>query len=497
MKLMFPDDQTCRIVIAGGGIAGLTAAYRLGLARCQGAPIDEALVEAGDRVGGVIHTDHMDDCLVETGPDSFLREKPEAAALARELGLGDQLIGSNDVAHRTYMLHKGKLEPFPEGLMLMVPTRAWPVLSTPLIPLGSKITMAREWLLGRAPGGPAPGGDESVHEFITRHLGRGMLDNVTEPLLAGVYGGDPAELSAHSVLARFHQMEEEYGSLTRGALALGRKMAGARQGSIFVTLRAGLGSLIGALTGVIGRDRIELRKRLVSIEARSGCRQETRDDVPHRYRLVFQDGSSREADSVILALPAWASAEVLAGLDRRLSGELANIPYNSALTVAVAYNGRVRARLPRGFGFLVPRAERRSLLACTFVHAKFEDRAPANRALLRCFLGGSRQPEILEASDDQILHVVRSELRSILGLTDDPLFCRIYRWPRAMAQYTVGHGERLRAITGRVREHPGLYLAGNAYSGIGISDVIRTAETAARAVLADLAPAAAERVEAL
>src|SRR5579859_284302 len=254
---MFPDDQTRRIAVVGGGVAGLTAAYRLGQARREGALIDEILVEAGDRVGGVIRTDRVDDCLVEAGPDSFLRERPEAAALARELGLGEQLMGSNDAERRTYILHKGRLQPFPEGLMLMVPTRMWPVMTTPLIPFSSKIAMAREWLSGTAPGGPAAADDESVQDFITRHFGRGMLDNITEPLLAGVYGGDPAELSARSVLARFRQMEERYGSLTRGALALRRNTGARSHSSIFMTLRGGLGSLIDRLVGEIGSERIE------------------------------------------------------------------------------------------------------------------------------------------------------------------------------------------------------------------------------------------------
>jgi oxygen-dependent protoporphyrinogen oxidase len=379
--------------------------------------------------------------------------------------------------------------------MLMVPTRAWPVLTTPLIPLTSKMTMAREWLLGRAPGGAAPGGDESVQDFITRHFGRGMLDNITEPLLEGVYGGDPAELSAHSVLARFRRLEEEYGSLTRGALAHRQKMGTAGRGSIFMTLRDGLASLIEKLAAEIGSDRIELRRSLVKLEAQPGCEYGHGGEAG-RYRLVFNDGSTREADSVILALPAWVSAEVVAGLDQELASQLARIPYNSALTVALGYEGSVRSRLPHGFGFLVPRAEHRSLLACTFLHAKFDARAPANRALLRCFLGGSRQPEILNANDEEVLRVTRRELKSILGLADDPLFWRIYRWPRSMAQYTVGHEERLQAIRKLLPAHPGLHVAGNAYEGIGISDVIRTGGSAARAVLAELAPAAAEQVEA-
>ena len=481
---MMPDDGSCRIVVVGGGMAGLAAAYRLGQARRHGAPIDECLIEASDRLGGVVQTDRAEGCVIEAGPDSFLTEKPEAAALARELGLGDSLIGSNDAGRRTYILHRGRLRPLPDGLLLMVPSRLWPVLTTPLIPLSSKMAIVRESLMGRAPGGPAPNGDESVASFIARHFGRGMLDNITEPLLAGVYGGDPARLSVRSVLGRFRDLEAKYGSLTRAGLALRKQMTGARR-PIFTSLADGLGSLVEALAGRIGSDRVELQRRVIRVEEPG-----LSHDGP-RYRLMFEDGSSREADVVMLAIPAWAAAKLLADLDNSLSAVLTDIPYNSAVTVALVYDGAVRARLPQGFGFLVPRVERRRLLACTFVHAKFDHRAPADRAFLRCFLGGSRDSAILEASDDEILRVVRDELAAILGIRDQPLVSRICRWRDAMAQYEVGHANRLALIAARLREHPGLYLAGNAYSGIGISDVIRTGELAAREAIAHLARAVA------
>jgi protoporphyrinogen/coproporphyrinogen III oxidase len=479
-------DEIRRTVVVGGGIAGLAAAYRLGQARRQGAPVDECLVEAGDRLGGVIRTELVDGCVIEAGPDSFLSEKPEAAALARELGLGGSLVGSNDAGRRTYILHKGRLEQLPDGLMLLAPARLGPVLTTPLLPVTGKIAILREWLSGHAPGGPPPEGDESIASFIGRHFGLGMLENIAEPLLAGVYGGDSAALSVRSVLGRFVEMEEKYGSLTRAAVAARKRRDPANSGSIFMTLRNGLGSLVESLAGAIGSDRVEFGRRALSVEIASGAEP--------CYRILFEDGSSREADSVILALPAGASADLVRNLDAALSGQLAAIPYNSALTVALAYDGQVRRGLPQGFGFLVPRAENRRLLACTFVHAKFDHRAPEDRALLRCFLGGSRDLEILEASDEVILSAVQEEVRSILGIGAEPLFSRIYRWPRAMAQYVVGHAERLRATARRLHEHPGLYLAGNAYAGIGIADAIRTGETAARQALGRVAPAAAREV---
>jgi oxygen-dependent protoporphyrinogen oxidase len=479
------NDGPHKIVVVGAGLAGLTAVYRLGQARRQGAPINECLIEASDRLGGVVQTDREEGCVIEAGPDSFLTEKPEAAALATELGLGDLLIGSNDAGRRTYILHRGRLRPLPDGVLLVVPSRLWPALTTPLIPLGSKIAIVREWLTGRPQGGPAPDGDESVASFIGRHFGRGMLDGITEPLLAGVYGGDPARLSARSVLARFRDLEKKYGSLTRAGLALRKQIAGGGRRPLFTSLRDGLGSLVEALAQLIESDRVELNRLVVRVEP-SGLSPDGR-----HYRLVFEDGSRREADAVILAIPAWAAAKLTAGLDDSLSAALNDISYNSAVTVALAYDGTVRARLPAGFGLLVPKVERRKLLACTFVHAKFNHRAPPNRALLRCFLGGSRDSAILEASDEEILRLVRDELGSILGIRDQPLASRIYRWPNAMAQYDLGHAERLRLIAARLDEHPGLYLAGNAYSGIGVSDVIRTGEEAARDSIARLAPAAA------
>ena len=482
-------DPNHTIVIVGGGMAGLAAAYRLGEARRKGAALDERLLEASDQLGGVVRTERIDGCVVEAGPDSFLTEKPEAAALAQELGLGGQLLASNDSERRTYILHRGRLEPLPDGFLLMVPTRLWPMLATPLVPMAGKIMMAREWLTGRAPGGPPPGGDESVASFVRRHFGAGVLENIAAPLLAGVYGGNAEDLSARSVFARFRTMEQKHGSLVRAALAARARLGARRAPPIFTTLREGLGSLVEALAARIDPARVELQTRVESIEA-----VEHPGTGKRRYRVRCAGGSAREADGVILALPAWMSAALLAGFDAGLAAQLAGVPYNSALTVALAYDGSVRARLPRGFGFLAPRAERCRLLACTFVHAKFDHRAPAERALLRCFLGGGRDAEILGSDDDEIVRVVREELQATLGLRDQPLFTRVHRWPRAMAQYAVGHAERAQAISLRLRAHPGLYLAGNAFSGIGVPDVIRTGETAAREAATYLAAAAAERV---
>lgn len=470
-----------RVAIVGGGISGLTAAYTLARARERGVPVTEFLIEGSDRLGGVIRTDHLEGFVLEGGPDSFISEKPEAAALCRELGLGDSLIGSNDDDRHTYILHKGQLVPLPDGLMLLAPTRPWSVLSSPLLPLSGKLMVATEWFV--TPTKPRHT-DESIATFTRRHFGKAMVDNIVEPLLAGVYGGDAGSLSVESVVPRFRQMEQRYGSLVRGASAAMKELRKARKrhsstsgdpygNSLFVTLKDGLGELTKALQTRLDPSRIQLGHRVVAIE-----RVEQNWRSPYRIRCA--DGAAFETDAIVLALPVHECAAFLEPLNPDLAQAFGAIPYSSAITVNLAFDDDVSSLLPPGFGFLVPRKERSRLLACTFVHRKFPHRAPQGKALLRCFLGGTRDPEIFELTNNEIILTVRQELRAILGLDVPPLISLISRWPSAMAQYNVGHEERLTRIANLIQKYPRLYLAGNAYSGIGISDCIRTGREAAQ-----------------
>jgi protoporphyrinogen/coproporphyrinogen III oxidase len=454
-------------MVIGGGISGLSAAYTIAKARRGGAPIEVTLIDSASRLGGVIQSEQIEGCHVEAGPDSFLAEKPEAAALARELGLGELLTGSNDSERRTYILHGGNLRPLPDGLMLLVPTRIWPVVTTRLLPFSSKLAMARDWFRRPRRDGPQ---DESVAEFVARHFGRAMLENIADPLLEGVYGGDSGQLSMRSVLARFWKMEREYGSLTRATL---KAMKQRRQKSsaplpLFMTLRGGLSQLTEKLAASLDPSGILVGRRVEAIERVEGC-----------YRARLEDGTALEADAVILALPAHAAARIVSSLSPTLAGLFAQIPYSSAMTISLGFRAEQVAGLPAGFGFLVPAKEKRRLLACTFVHRKFPGSAPEGMALLRCFMGGSRDAEVLKVGDDEALSIVRRELSEILGLKADHLFVRIHRWPHSMAQYTVGHEERVRLIEQELENLPGIYAAGNAYSGIGISDCIRTGRAAA------------------
>jgi protoporphyrinogen/coproporphyrinogen III oxidase len=469
-------DGRRRIVVVGGGISGLAAAYTLAKARRDGAPVEPILVEARATLGGVIQSERVEGCVVEAGPDSFLAEKPQAAELARELGLGDLLIGSNDGERRTYILHRGNLEPLPDGLMLLVPTRVWPVATSRLLPLSSKLAMAADWF--RRP--PRDGADdESVADFVTRHFGRAMLENIADPLLAGVYGGDSARLSMRSVLARFWKMEREHGSLTRPTLkAMKQRRAaiGGQKMPLFMTVKGGLTQLVERLTSQLDASLIHQGRIVETIERLA-------DEKSGRYRVRLNGGTEIDSDAVILALPGRSASQITRQLNGTLAARLAEIPYSSAMTVSFGFNADQVANLPPGFGFLVPAKEKRRLLACTFVHRKFPENVERGKGLLRCFLGGSRDPEVLSLADGEVFSIVRRELREILGLTAEPLFARLHRWPDSMAQYVVGHEDRLRAIDAELGKIPGVFLAGNAYSGIGISDCIRTGRAAAESAL--------------
>jgi protoporphyrinogen/coproporphyrinogen III oxidase len=474
-SLAVPNTSRRRVVVVGGGISGLAAAYKLVRLREAGAAVEEILVEASGRLGGVIRTEKFDGFIIEGGPDSFLTEKPEAAALSRELGLGVELIGSNDHERRTYILHQRRLVPLPDGLFLLVPTRLGPMVRTPLIPFSSKVAALRE-LFTRPRGSGVPG-DETVESFVSRHFGRAMVENIVDPLLAGVYGGDSAALSAPAVLARFWRMERETGSLTRAVLRARRAHhAASAPPPLFTTLEGGLEGLVRALVNRLQPERLLLNRKVLAVE-----RQNAGERRP--WVIKMDGGTALEADAVVLALPAYETARLVAGFDPKLAGLLDEIPYSSAVTVALGYDAKEAALLP-GFGFLVPHGEGRRLLAATFVHAKFPRRAPPEKALVRAFLGGTRDPEMVSASDEEIVSTVERELAELIGLRSKPLFYRITRSPRAMAQYNVGHLERLPRIEARLAEHPSLLIAGNAYSGIGISDCIRTGQEAARKALA-------------
>lgn len=455
-----------RIAIIGGGVSGLAAAFEIEQHKRAGADVDYVLYEASSRLGGVLRTEKIDGCLLEAGPDSFVTEKPWASDFCREIGLGDQLMGSNDAGRKTYILLHGRLVPMPDGLMFMVPTEIMPTGFSPLFSLKTKLAMARELLNPPR----AAGRDESVAEFIGRHYGAEMVDRLADPLLSGVYGGEAANLSVRAVLPRFVEMERTHGSLGRAMMAARKTSAQNNRRPLFTSLQDGMQSLADAAAAQLASSSLMLGAPVQALQ-RSG----------EAGGWVVSAGlNSDEVDAVVVALPAAAAAQVLRLESPQLGDELASIAYTSSIIVGLGYDRAVRQVLPPGFGFLVPRSEGRRLLAATFVHNKFPHRAPEDRALLRCFFGGTNADEIWELSDGELVDVVRSELQKILGLRSVPRWSRVYRWKSAMAQYSVGHLERLERIEALRQQLPALALAGNAYRGIGVPDCVRSGREAAR-----------------
>jgi oxygen-dependent protoporphyrinogen oxidase len=457
-----------RIAIIGGGISGLTAAFALEENRRSGAA-EYTMFESSPHPGGVLRTENIQGCIVEAGPDSFITEKPWAADLCRALGLGDQLIGSNDADRKTYILVHGRLIPMPDGLMFMVPTKILPTGFSPLFSWNTKLRIARE--LFHPP--RAADGDESVASLVERHYGSEMVNRLADPLLSGVYGGEAASLSVRAVLPRFAEMERTHGSLGRAMLAAREKLprsANKVATPLFTSLKNGMQQLVEALVPRLNPGSIVTNATVQSVQREAGG------------WTVSAGLKSDHFDAVILALPALAAAKLVSICSPELSGELAAIGYSSSITVGLGYDREVRQSLPPGFGFLVPRSEGKRLLAATFVHNKFPHRAPDDRALLRCFFAGSNAENLWQMSDDAIVAIVRSELQQILGLRAAPLFARVYKWKSAMAQYGVGHLERLDRIERLRQQLPGLALAGNGFRGIGVPDCVRSGIEAAKQV---------------
>jgi oxygen-dependent protoporphyrinogen oxidase len=456
-----------RIAIIGGGISGLAAAFALQEHRRAGADVEYVLYESSPRLGGVLRTETIDGCIVEAGPDSFITEKPWATDLCRALGLGGELIGSNDADRKTYILTRGKLVVMPDGLMFMVPTKILPTGLSPLFSFKTKLRMTQE--LFHPP--RAVDHDESVAAFVERHYGSEMVDRLADPLLSGVYGGEAASLSVRAVLPRFAEMERTHGSLGRAMLAARKKMsAGPRTTAppLFTSLKDGMQHLAETVVSRLTPTSLLTNAPVQSVQPEAGG------------WLVSAGMQSDQFDGVIIALPGGAAAQVLRLASPELSAELAAVQYSSSITVGLGYDRNVRESLPPGFGFLVPRSEGKRLLAATFVHNKFPHRAPDDRALLRCFFAGKNAEDVWPLSDDEIIGIVRSELQQILGLRAEPIFARVYKWKSAMAQYGVGHLDRLDRIERLRQQLPGLALAGNAYRGIGVPDCIRSGTTAAK-----------------
>ncbi len=473
-------EKDKNILIVGGGIAGLSTAYYLkkGLDERAKGSCTITLVEKGSRLGGNIVTERLDGFLVEGGPDCFLSEKPWALALCRELGLSEELLPTKKPSGTTYVFSEGSLHPLPEGIILMVPTRILPLLSDTLISWRGKLRMAMEPFIPRRRGA----GDESLADFVRRRLGEEVLQKIAQPLVAGIHAGDPETMSVRASFPKFVEMEEQYGSLVRGMLYRMRALRGmAKKGgeerlTMFLSLKSGMQLLVDTLAERIKDGVTILKDRGMKRIERPG----------NHYMAETDREETIRADALVVATPAYVAASLVEALDRELSSLLLTIPYVSTATVSLGYEREGLSHPMDGFGFVVPEVEGRAIMAATWTSSKWEARAPEGRALIRCFVGGAKRGELVSMDDGQLAGLVKKDLRDIMGIQTPPLFVRIYRWHRAMPQYTIGHMERVKGIEELCERHSGLFLTGSAYHGIGISDTVREAETTAERVVTTL-----------
>lgn len=467
-----------RIVIIGGGISGLAAAHRLiELSTERSEPIQLSILEASNKLGGTIQTELRDDFLLERGPDSFISEKPEALALVKRLGIEPALIHTNAQHRRSFIVRKGKLRSVPEGFQLLAPSRFWPFLASDVFSLTGKLRMAADLLLPRKHSNGS--NDESLASFVRRRLGREALERMAQPMVGGIYTADPETLSLRATLPRFLDMERDHRSLILGMWRKGRTakaetgVSGARY-SLFLSFDRGMQVLIDELAKAIQKGKssntIRLSTSVKSLE---------RDSDKTGWTIRTEQDEIITADAICLAVPAYVASQLLRDSAKQLSSRLAQIKYASTATINLAYRRPDINHKLDGFGFVVPFIERRSLIACTLSSVKFSGRAPNDYVLLRAFVGGALQPEMLSLEQEEMVRLVNADLCELLGINGQPLFTETANWANSMPQYQLGHLQQIDEIEKLAAKLQGLTLAGNSYRGAGIPDCIRSGEIAA------------------
>jgi len=467
------------VVIVGGGIAGLsTAFFLLEQAATAEVALTCTILDAAPAWGGKILTHRVGRLVMEAGPDSFLSQKPWAMDLCRRLGLAEQLIDTNPIEKKASVLWRGRLHELPEGLVTFTPSQLGPFFHSGLLSWMDVARMGCDIVIPPRRSNE----DESLAAFFRRRFGRHACERVMEPLMAGIYAGDAEQMSLRATFPRFYELEQAYGSVIRGMMAARRARAqqasnGRPKHTMFVTLRNGLGDLVAVLESHI---------RKAGGVLKAGVQAEALRVRSHRagrwmYDVVCSDGTTRSAEALVLATPAYASAELVRPLTPLAAGLLEMIPYASTATISMVYPAEAVGDRLQGFGFVVPRIEGRDLIAATWTSLKWPHRAPPDEVSVRCYLGGVGREEILRQDDEALTRCVRNELASIVGLQAIPRYVEVNRWHRAMPQYTIGHLDRLVQLEGALSRFGGLAVTGAAYRGVGIPDCIRDgADTAAR-----------------
>lgn len=470
-----------KVIVIGGGIAGLAAAVHLKSgAKAYSKTIDVLLLEKNNRIGGKILTEKHDNYLVEGGPDSFLPEKVWSVNLARHLGLEPEMLPSNDQFKGTFIYSRGKLHSLPEGVMLMVPTSFWPMAKSHLITWPGKVRMGMEVFVPKRKARD----DESLASFVTRRLGRECLEKIAEPLVAGIHTSNPDNMSVLATFPRFVQMEQKSGSLIYGMISAMKSRPhatlsgpppkpGSPKMTYFMSFKNGMQTLSQACADHIGRDSIRLNAGVRAVEPKG-----------KGYSVILESGEILEADHVMLASASYDSLEMVKGFDASLAAKMAVIQWSSSATVSIAFK-KEDVRVPlKGFGFIVPRVEGRRINAATYSSIKWSYRAPDDTIMVRVFVGGGHHEELVHELDDAgMVGMVLEELDTVLGLKASPRFSKVYRWYKGMPKYTVGHLEQIAVLDRMLATHPGLHLIGCSYKGIGIGDCVHEAQIAAEKIL--------------
>lgn len=449
-----------RVLILGGGLTGLATAYHL-----SRYAIPCTLIEKSDRTGGLIKTDLIEGSRLEAGADSFIATKPAVSELAEEIpGLKDQIIGSNDAARRIFVVRDGKLQLMPKGMVMMVPGDSEQLKQSTLISEEAKRAIEAETKMKPRERRE----DISVGQLVGEHFGAEVLEYLAEPLLCGVYGGESENLSAESVLPRFMGYERKYGSLVKGVQQELRDKP--KGGSLFLSFRDGMQTLTDSLSTAIAT-----RVNVIHGEATAVTR------IGDRWQVQVGD-ETLTASCVALCCPAHVNAGLLEASAQPLADELAAIPYSSAILAMLVYDQAEIGPALDGFGFLVPRGERQTIAAVTSINTKWPGRVRPGLAALRGFIVGQRALELAQAKDDELISLIRDDYRKLMGITAAPKFHTLYRWPRSMPQYVVGHKARVSKIFNYLEAYPGLFLAGNSYDGVGIPDCLRNARQIAQQI---------------
>ena len=462
------------VVIVGGGISGLATAHAI--RRRLGAGVQLTVIEGGSRLGGKVATLEFSGHQVDTGPDALLVRVPAMAALLEDLGLSDQIVAP--AALGAHVWSRGRLRRLPTGTLFGVPDRLLPLLRSRLMSPAGLARAALDLVLPRR---PTDSDDPSIAELVVPRLGSQVFDRLVEPLLGGVHAGRAAELSARTTVPDIAALARNNRSLYLGLRKLRRHAPPSSRGPVLITLAGGLVRLVDALVERMGEADLRLDST-VRLVARDG----------DGYRVELVDGTSIAADAVVLATPAFVTAELLADLAPEAAMVLEQLPYVDVATIWLAYPRSAVGRPLDGTGFLVPPEEGKLLVGCTWSSAKWPHLADDAVVLIRCMVGRRGDRRWLSMDDETLVRRVHDELVEAMGMTEGPVHQSIQRWPLAMPQYLVGHQARLDAVDAAMHNVPGVYLTGAAYRGVGIASCVadagRIAEAVAQHTTTDVAP---------